>query len=167
MFVRLHHSKHAMKDFEIIALSRLEWMLQKEWDDRPEQIAPSPHAKGATVIVISSHDSAAKEILQRMQELDVAFVLHDGEFREYLKTGCHFSVGIDPHVKATFTVHEACNPLRVQLHWTLPNIWSLRVPAAIQVFPADCPRARWIFTARKNPDEYQAFFEEFPAYGSV
>src|SRR4029434_1282312 len=59
-------------------------------------------------------------------------------------------MGIDSHVETTFTVHEACNPLRVQLHWTLPNIWSLRVPAAIQVFPADCPRARWIFTARRS-----------------
>jgi hypothetical protein len=38
----------------------------------------------------------------------------------------------------------------------------------LRVFPADCPHVRWIFTAdTRVVNEYQAVFEEFPAYGSV
>src|SRR5687767_12629434 len=65
-----------------------------------------------------------------MQELHIAFVLHDGEFREDLKTGAHLGMCIDPDVEAPFTIHETCDPLSRQLHRPVPNVKSLRVPGA-------------------------------------
>jgi hypothetical protein len=84
MLVRLHHAKHANEDFKVLALPGLERMLSKEWDDRPIQIASLSHSERRPVAVIASHDSAAEEFLQCKEQLDVAFVLHDGEFGKHL-----------------------------------------------------------------------------------
>ena len=64
-------------------------MLDKEWDDRPEQIATSAHAVGCSVAMIAPDDSATEEISQRVQQLDVAFVLHDGELWQHLAVHPH------------------------------------------------------------------------------
>ena len=65
-----------------------------------------------------------------MKELHIAFVLHDGEFRQDLITGLHVRMNIDPDMKTPFTVHEACHPFRFKLHLQIPNVKSLRVPCA-------------------------------------
>jgi hypothetical protein len=51
-----------------------------------------------------------KKGLQRMQELDIAFVLHDSELRQNLITARHIGMFRNPDVEAAFTVHESCHP---------------------------------------------------------
>ena len=99
MNVLLHHHQDTAKQLEVDALPTLEWMIEKEWDDRPEQVAPLAHAIGRSVAMIAPDDSAAEETLQRMQQLDVAFVLHDGEFWQHLAVRPHAGVNRNPDVK--------------------------------------------------------------------
>ena len=115
MNVRLHHLEDTAEQLEVAALLRLKWMLDKEWDDRPVQITTSAHAKGRSVAMIASDDSATEELLQRVQQLDVAFVLHDGELRQHLAVRPHPGMKCDPDMKTAFTVHETCDPFRLEL----------------------------------------------------
>ena len=50
-----------------------------------------------------------------MQQLDVAFVLHDGELRKHLAVRPHAGMNRDPDMKTAFTIHETCNPFRLEL----------------------------------------------------
>ena len=106
------------------------------------------HSIGPPIAVIRSHDTTTEVVLQCMQQFHIAFVLHDSEFRKYLKTTLQVGVRVDSDVKAAFTVHETCDPFGVKLHWKIPDVKSLRVPCADRAFPADCPHVRLIFTAR-------------------
>ena len=163
---RLHPLKNVTELDEIHVLSGLERVLDEEWNDALNQVLLPSHPVGHSVAVVHANHSASKIAFQGMKDLHIALVLHNGEFRQYLESGGHLFVRIDPHVKTTFTVHKACDPLDVKLHWKLPNVKSLRVPGAHQAFPADCPHVRRIFTAAFR-GEYRSVLEEFPAYGSV
>ena len=92
MNVLLHHRENAPKDVEIVALARLERMYEKEWNDRPNQIAALAHSVRCSVAMIAPDDSTAKEPLQCVQQLDVAFVLHDGELWQYLPARSHIGM---------------------------------------------------------------------------
>src|SRR5262249_40069973 len=127
----------------------------------------APNSECHSISVIRSNHATTEELFQSVEELHIAFVLHHGEFGKNLISGGHLRMRIQSDIKTTFTVHEACDPLRVELHWRFPNVKSLRVPDADRVFPADCPHVRRIFTAERGLDEYRAAVEEFPAYGSV
>ena len=115
MNVLLHHHEDAAEQLEVAALLTLKWMREKEWDDRPEWIAALANAVGRSVAVIPPDDSTAKERLQRMQQPYVALVLHDGEFREHLAVRPHAVMNGNPDMKTAFTIHEACDPFRLEL----------------------------------------------------
>ena len=166
MNIRIHEPKNATELDEVHVLPCLQRMLDEKWNDALVQIFVPSHPVGHPVAVIGSNHAASEMVFQGVKDLHIAFVLHDGEFRQDLKSGGHFRVAADAHVETAFTVHKTRDPLRVKSHWLLPNIKSLRVPGAIQAFPADCPHVRRIFTAASR-GEYRAVFEEFPAYGSV
>jgi len=114
MNVQFHHLEYAAKQREITALLRLERMLDKEWDDRPHQVASAAHAIGCSVAMITPDDSATEEALQLVQQLDVALVLHDGELWQHLVVRSHARMNSDPDMKTTFTVHETCDPFRLE-----------------------------------------------------
>ena len=115
MNVQFHHLEDAAKQREVAALLRLKWMLDKEWDDRPEQIVSPTHAEGCSVAMIASDDSATEELSHCVQQLDVALVLHDGELWKHLAAQPHIGVSGDPDMKTAFTVHETCDPFRLEL----------------------------------------------------
>jgi len=115
MNVPLHHEENATKHVEVVALPRLEGMLKKERDDRPDQIASLAHPVGCSIAMISPDDSASEECFQRMQQPDVAFVLHDGEFGKHLEVHPHVRMNGNPNMKTSFTVHETCDPFRLEL----------------------------------------------------
>src|SRR5436309_3900240 len=167
MVSRLHDEKHASKLLEVDAFHGTERVLDEERDDALEQMLRVSHAVGQSIVVVLSNHAAIEECPQRMQELHIALVLHDGEFRQNLMATFHVGMLIDPDVKATFTIHEACDPLRFQFHRQIPNVKSLRVSRAIEIFPADCPHVRPILTDRGERSSTERLFEEFPAYGSV
>ncbi len=137
-------------------------MLDEEWNDALEQVLLPAHAIGPPITMVRSHDSTAKMFLQR-----IAFVLHNGELRKNLITAFQVGVTINPDMKAAFTIHEACDPFGVKLHWWIPDVKSLRVPCAARAFPADCPHVRLIFTARGERASTERLCEEIPAYGLV
>ena len=78
-----------------------------------QQVLLAAHSIGPPIAVIRSHDTTTEVVLQCMQQFHIAFVLHDGEFRKYLKTTIQVGVRVDSDVKAAFTVHEACDPFGI------------------------------------------------------
>ena len=90
-------------------------MLDEEWNDRPQQVAASAHAVGRSIAMIVSDDSATEESSQRVQQLDVAFVLHDSEFGQHLAVRSHTGMMRYPDMKTSFTVHESCDPFCLEL----------------------------------------------------
>jgi len=113
MFTLLHHQHHRSKLLEVDALLSAERVLDEEWDDDLEQVLLGSHAIRHPTAVVDSYDSTAEERLDRIEELNIAFVLHDGELREYLIARLHVVVWIDADMKTAFTVHEACDPSSV------------------------------------------------------
>ena len=114
MNVQLHHLENTAEQLEVAALLRLKWMLDKEWDDRLQQIASSAHAVRCSIAMIAPDDSAAKKLSYFVQQPDVALVLHDGEFRKHLAVHPHTGMNRDPDMETAFTVHEACDPFRLE-----------------------------------------------------
>ncbi len=74
---------------------------------------------------------------------------------------------IDSDVKTAFTVHEADDPLRLEIHRTVPHIKSLRVPIAYGPSLRIVPMSVGFLLLATGANEYQTVLEEFPAYGSV
>lgn len=128
MNIRVHHQKNASKFLEVYILLRLQRMLDEKWNDVLQQVLLAPHSIGHSVAVILADHAASEKRLKSMENLHIALVLYDGEFRKNLKFSCHFLVGVNSHVETTFTVHEARNPLSIKLHRRHPNVKSLRVP---------------------------------------
>ena len=77
----------------------------------------SAHPVCHSVPVIDTDDPAPEVRLQSMQNLDVALVLDDGEFRQDLDTRAHIAVSVDSYVEAPFAVNKADDPLGIELHW--------------------------------------------------
>jgi hypothetical protein len=69
-----------------------------------------------SILMISPHNSALKELLQRIENLDISFVLYDSEFRQDLVSHLHFRMLVDADVKAPFAIHESDNPVRRNFH---------------------------------------------------
>ena len=49
-----------------------------------------------------------------MEDLNIAFVLNDGEFRQNLNSSRHSRMSIHAHVEAAFAVDEPDDPLRIE-----------------------------------------------------
>ncbi len=152
---------------EILLLSRLQLVLLEERYDSLDEMLDSSHAVRHPVTMIPSNHATTEVRLERMKNMNISFVLYDGEFWKYLVACAHLGVPIDPDMKAPLTVHETHDPLRFEIHRSAPNVKSLRVLARMRAFPADRPLVRRIFTAGGFAGEYRAAVEEFPAYSSV
>ena len=148
MIARLHEQEHAPKFLKIDTLLGFQRVVDEEWNDALEQVIQAPDTVGHSVAVVGTNDATSEERLQTVKKNRIALVLHDGEFGKNLKARPQVGVRIDADMKTALTVHKACDPLRVKLHWQIPNVKSLRVPCAARAFPADCPHVRLVFTAR-------------------
>ena len=113
MIARFHHSKHATELLEIHVLLRFQRVHDEEWNDVTRKMLQTAHPVGPAVSVVRSNDATAEEITDSSKELHIAFVLHDGEFRQDLKSATHVGVRIDADMEAAFTVHEPCYPSSV------------------------------------------------------
>ena len=148
MIARTHRENHLSKLLEIQALLRSQRVLLEEWDDARAEMLQTPNSVSHSLGVVGSYDTTTEECLECVQELHIALVLHDGELRKDLNLSCHVGSDVDSDVKASFTIHETCDPICDEFHWLIPNVKSLRVPCSIRAFPADCPHVRLIFTDR-------------------
>ena len=81
MLTPLHQKEGVSKLDEVEALLRLEWVLEEERNDPFEEMFSVAHAVCHSVAVVLSNHAAAEVGLQCVQDLDIALVLHDGEFR--------------------------------------------------------------------------------------
>jgi len=64
--------------------------------------------------MIRSNHAAPKKIFEGMEQLDIALVLNNCEFRKHLEAGSHLRVWVDADEKTTFAVNESNHPLRFQ-----------------------------------------------------
>jgi len=99
-------------------------MLFEEWNDAFVQLLALPHSIGHSVAMVLANHAASEVRLDRVQELRIAFVLYDGELRQDLNSHRHALVSRDADMKATFAVHESCDPFRVEIHGS-PRTYSL------------------------------------------
>ena len=152
---------------EVLPLSRLQRVLLEEWNDSLGEVLDSSHAVRHPITMVPSNHATTEVRLERVKNVNVSFVLNDGEFWKYLMACAHLGMLVYPDMKAALTVHEPNDPLCFEIHRSAPNVKSLRVLAFMRAFPADCPLVRRIFTAGDIAGEYRAAVEEFPAYGSV
>jgi len=124
MFVLLHQAEHVAELLKIDALPGTERMLFEEWNDAFDQLLALPHSIGHSVAMVLANHAASEIRLDRVQELRIAFVLYDGELRQDLHSHRHALVSRDTDMKATFAVHESCDPFRVEIHGS-PRTYSL------------------------------------------
>jgi hypothetical protein len=124
MNVLLHQSKHVTELLEIDALPGLERMLFEEWNDAFVQLFSLPHSIGHSVAMVLANHAASEIRLDRVQELRIAFVLYDGELGQDLNSNRHAFMSSDSDMEAAFTIHEACDPFRVEIHGS-PRTYSL------------------------------------------
>ncbi len=124
MNVLFHQSKHVSKFLEVDALLGMERMLFEEWNDALVQLLALPHSIGHPVAVVLANHAASEIRLDRVQELRIAFVLYDGELGQDLYPCRHAFMTRNSDMEASFTIHEACDPFRVEVHGS-PRTYSL------------------------------------------
>ncbi len=89
-------------------------MLLEERNDPLSEVLHAAHPIAHAVTVVASYYPTPKECFECIEELHVAFMLHHGKFRQYLKTGGHLLMRLDADEEATFSIDEAADPLRRQ-----------------------------------------------------
>ena len=100
MIARFHLQKNRAELFEVHAFLRLQRVLYEKWDDAPEQILLTPYPKGHSIAVVRTNHATTEKRLQGKEQLNVAFVLHDGEFRQHLDAGLHIGMLVEPNEKS-------------------------------------------------------------------
>ena len=91
-------------------------MLLEEWNDAFIQLLSLPHSIGHSVAVVLANHATPEVGLDRVEELRIAFVLDDGELGQDLNSHRHALMSSDSDMEAAFTIHEACDPFRVEIH---------------------------------------------------
>ena len=86
-------------------------MLFEEGNDPFDEVIQPPDSISHPVTVIASNHPTSEELLQSVEELNIAAMLDDSEFGEHLKLAGHFWMGIDADVEATFSVDKPDHPL--------------------------------------------------------
>ena len=81
MLARFHHQHNAAKLLERNALLSLQRVLEKKWNDTFKQMLVASYTVSHPVAVIPANHAAPEVPLQRVQNLYIAFVLYNGEFR--------------------------------------------------------------------------------------
>ncbi len=76
----------------------------------------APHTVSHTVSVVGTNHPTAEEILQCVEQLDIALVLNNGKFRKHLIFCSHIRMAIDTDEEATFSVRKANDPLCIKFH---------------------------------------------------
>ena len=113
MIARFHFPEDTLELDEVLAFPGMERVLDEVWNDVLSEVIHVPHSISHPIAVIRSNHATTEMALQCMENLHIALVLHDGEFRQDLKSGAHLGMLVDPDMKASFTVHEACDPLSI------------------------------------------------------
>ncbi len=111
MFSLIDQVQDLSEPREVDPLLRFKRMLFEEGNNPFGEVIQPPDSIRHSISVILSDYAAAEEFLQCVKQLDITFVLNDGEFGEYLKLAGHLWVRIDADVKTSFAVNKSDNPL--------------------------------------------------------
>src|SRR6266511_2699485 len=95
MCTRFHQKQNVPEFQEIDVLLGFQRMLDEEWNDVLQEVLQTSHPIRHSVAVVHANHPTTKVRLECMENLHIALVLHDGEFRQYLKSSSHFMMGID------------------------------------------------------------------------
>ncbi len=117
----LHQEKTIAEFEEIHVFLRLERMLHEERNDAFEQMLLPANAVRHAVRMIHANNAASEMRFQRMEDLNVAFVLDHSEFGKNLETGGHLDVRIDANMKASFSIDKSDDPLCFEFHEMSPT----------------------------------------------
>src|SRR5215469_17752119 len=125
----------------------------KEGNNSFIQVIQASHPVGHSLRMIRTNHAAPKELLERMEQLDLPLMLYNCEFRKNLESGSHLRMAVNADEETTFAVHKPNHPLCSQFLRMWLNVKSLRV-LHDGAFPADCPRVCQILTAAVFDSEY-------------
>ena len=81
MIARFHDQTDAAELLEVQPLLSLERVRDEEWNDAFDQIFRSPDSVTQSIAVVRPNHTAAEVLLQGMEDLHIALVLHYGELR--------------------------------------------------------------------------------------
>ena len=96
---------------EVDSLLRFQRMLFEEGNDPFDEVIQPPNPVRHAVTVIDSNDPTSEEFLQSVEQLNIAAMLDDREFREHLEIARHLWMWIDADVETTFAVYKSHYPL--------------------------------------------------------
>ena len=86
-------------------------MLFEERNDPFDEVIQPPNPVCHSITVIGSDHSASEELLQCVEQLNIAAMLDDREFGENLILAGHLGMPVDADVKTTLSVDKSNNPL--------------------------------------------------------
>src|ERR1700751_4257514 len=92
MCTRFHQEQNVPEFQEIDVLLGLQRMLDEEWNNVLQEMFQTSHSVRHSVAVVHANHSTTKVRFECMENLHIALVLHDGEFRQYLKSCGHLMV---------------------------------------------------------------------------
>src|SRR6266404_6379240 len=107
VFSLIDQVKDLSEPREVDSLLRFKRMLFEEGNNPFGEVIQPPDSVRHSISVILSHYAASEKLLQCVQQLNVTFMLNDGEFGEYLKLAGHLWVWIDADVETTFAVNKS------------------------------------------------------------
>ena len=111
MFSLTNQVKDLSEPREVDSLFRFQRMLFEEGNDPFAEVIQPSNPVCHSIAVIRSNHSAPEELLQRVEQLNIAAMLDNREFGEHLELRGHLWMGIDANVETTFAVNKSDNPL--------------------------------------------------------
>ena len=111
MFSLTNQVKDLSEPREVDSLLRFQRMLFEEGNDPFVEVIQPPDSVRHSISVILSDYAATEEFLQCVKQLNVTFMLNNGEFGEYLKLAGHLWVRVDADVETTFSINKTYDPL--------------------------------------------------------
>jgi hypothetical protein len=81
MYSLRHHEENASELDEVLTFPRHQRVLNEVWNDVLQKVVLTPHSIRHSIAVIPANHAAPEVGFQGVQDLHIAFVLHDGELR--------------------------------------------------------------------------------------
>jgi hypothetical protein len=81
MYSLRHHEENASELDEVLTFPRHQRVLNEVWNDVLQKVILTPHSIGHSIAVILPNHATTEICLQGVQDLHIAFVLHDSELR--------------------------------------------------------------------------------------
>ena len=97
-------------------------MPHEEWSDHVDQATQVANAIHQPISMIRTDNSATEVRLEGVQRLCVPFVLNHRELGEDLHSRRHLVMAGDSNMEAPFPIDEPGDPLRFELHVSIPNV---------------------------------------------